>query len=88
MKLKEGFILRKVADKYVVVAVGPLAKEFNGMISLNETGAFLFEIARTKADETEFKNALMQRYVGLSEEIALRDAKAFMKKLTEEELLK
>ncbi len=88
MKLKEGFILKQVADKYVVVAVGPAAKNFNGMITLNESGAILFEVARENADENAFKTALMEKYSGLSEEVALKDAKAFLQKLMEEKLLK
>ena len=43
MKIKNGFILRNVSDAYVVVAVGEAAKDFNGMITLNETGAFLWK---------------------------------------------
>ena len=42
MKLKEGFVLRKVADTYVVVAVGAEAKKHNVMITLNETGEFIW----------------------------------------------
>ena len=43
MKIKKDFILRKVADSYVVVPVNKLTLDFNGIINLNETGAFLFE---------------------------------------------
>lgn len=43
MKIKEGFMLRKVGDRTVVVAVGKAAEEFNGLITLNESGAFLWE---------------------------------------------
>ena len=43
MKIKEDFVLRKVADSYVVVPVNKMTLDFNGIINLNETGAFLFE---------------------------------------------
>ena len=43
MKIKEGFILRNVAGSFVVVPVGDATIDFNGMMNLNETGAFLFE---------------------------------------------
>ena len=36
MKIKKDFILRKVADSYVVVPVGKLTLDFNGIINLNE----------------------------------------------------
>ncbi len=38
MKIKEDFILRKVADSYVVVPVNDMTVDFNGIINLNETG--------------------------------------------------
>lgn len=47
MKIKEDFVLRKVADSYVVVPVNKLTLDFNGIINLNETGAFLFEKLKT-----------------------------------------
>ncbi len=45
MKIKDGFMLREVAGSYVVVPVGKRADEFNGMVHLNETGAFFWKIA-------------------------------------------
>ena len=53
MKIKNGFILRNFSDAYVVVAVGEAAKDFNGMITLNETGAFLW---KTLADRSFLQN--------------------------------
>lgn len=43
MKIKSDYLLRKVADSYVVVPVGKATVDFNGMINLNETGAFLWQ---------------------------------------------
>ena len=43
MKTKSGFMLRQVGGKNVVVAVGKAAEDFNGLITLNSTGAFLWE---------------------------------------------
>ena len=37
MKIKDDFVLRKVADSYVVVPVNSLTLDFNGVINLNET---------------------------------------------------
>lgn len=38
MKIKEGFVLREVAGKNMVIATGEASKEFHGMIVLNDTG--------------------------------------------------
>lgn len=41
MKIKEGFVLRQVAGDTVVLPSGDM--EINAMITLNETGAFLWK---------------------------------------------
>lgn len=38
MRIKDGFVMRKVAGKYVVVATGEASRSFHGMIKLNDTG--------------------------------------------------
>ena len=43
MKMKDGFVLRKIANQHMAVPVGARAKELHGMIGLNETGAFIWE---------------------------------------------
>ena len=40
MKVKNGFILRKVGKQYVVAATGEASRNFTGMIRLNEEAAF------------------------------------------------
>ena len=42
MKIKEGFILRKVPGMNLVMPTGKNVKDFNGSLMLNDTGAFLF----------------------------------------------
>ena len=37
MKIKEGFIKRKVVGKWVVVPTEKLSKQYNGIIELNDT---------------------------------------------------
>ena len=80
MKIKDGFILREVAGNYIVVAVGDAVKEFNGVINLNETGAFLWKILQEGATEEQLKEKLLGEY-DVSSEIAERDVKIFINKL-------
>ena len=42
MRIKEGFVLEKVGDGYLAVAVGGRADSFSGLVRLNSTGAFLW----------------------------------------------
>ena len=86
MKIKDGFILREVAGNYIVVAVGERVKEFNGVINLNETGAFLWKALEKDIDVAGLKNALLSEY-DVDEAIAQKDAETFVNKLTEAGLI-
>lgn len=59
MKIKEDFVLRKVADSYVVVPVNKLTLDFNGIINLNETGAFLFEKLQNDCEKADLLKAML-----------------------------
>lgn len=82
MKIKSGFILREVAGSFIVVAVGERVKDFNGVINLNETGAFLWENLAKGSDAEGLISALLNEYE-VDEEIAKRDVETFINKLTE-----
>ena len=87
LKLKEDLILREVAGSYVVVAVGRAAAEFNAMITLNETGAFLWRLLEKSSTESEMVDALLNEYE-VDRETAEKDVRAFVEKLTEAKLVK
>ena len=86
MKIKEGFILRKISDTYVVVAVGEAAKDFKGMVTLNETGGFLWEKLSEGATEEQLVDALLENY-DVDKALASTDVKAFIAKLSDNNLL-
>ena len=87
MKIKEGFILREVADSFIVVAVGEAVKNFNGVINLNETGALLWKTLEKGAQEKDLVDALLKEY-DVERELAEKDVKSFITKLTEAGLIK
>ena len=81
MKIKEGFVLRKVSEAYVVIAVGEAAMNFNGMITLNETGAFLWEkLAQGCEDKKELVDTILSEY-DVAEKLASKDVDVFVAKL-------
>ena len=51
MKIKDGFVIEKVGSRYLAVAVGERADEFNALIRMNGTSAFLWE-RLAEADRT------------------------------------
>ncbi len=86
MKINDGFMLRNVAGKNIVVAVGEAAMDFDGMISLNETGAFLWKILEDGADYDTLLNKLLDEY-DIDEETAKKDIDAFIKRALDEGFL-
>ncbi len=87
MKIKDGFILREVADSFIVVAVGDAVKNFKGVINLNETGALLWKTLQNGAEEKDLVDALLDNYE-VEKELAEKDVLAFITKLTEAGLIK
>ncbi len=86
MKIKKDFILRKVADSYVVVPVGKMTLDFNGIISLNETGAFLFGLLQKGAEREELLEKMLEEY-DVAPEKAAADIDAFLQKVRDADVL-
>lgn len=83
MQIKEGFIVKKIIDDYIVVPTGDNIVDFAVAVSLNESGAFLWEELQSSTDEETLTKALMQEYEGLDEETAKADVAAFLAMLKE-----
>ena len=62
MKIKNGFILRKVPGMNLVMPTGKNVKAFNGSLMLNDTGAFIFEHLQKGATPEQTAQALTQAY--------------------------
>ena len=86
MKIKKDFILRKVADSYVVVPVGKMTLDFNGIINLNETGAFFFVFLQDGADREELIAKMLEEY-DVTEERAASDIDIFIEKVKAADVL-
>ncbi|WP_148135302.1 PqqD family protein [Candidatus Formimonas warabiya] len=86
MKIKEGYILREVAGNSVVVAVGKTALDFNGLITLNSTGVFLWKMLEKDADEQALVAAMLREYE-IDAPTAKTDIAEFIDKLKGADLL-
>lgn len=86
MKVRSGFKLMKVGVQNLVVAVDERAEEFNGMIRLNPTGAFLWELLEKEAEKEELVAALLSEYE-IDKETAETDADRFLSILTDNGIL-
>ena len=81
MKLKNGFLLRQVAGQTVVLPTGG-DLDLNMMITLNETGAFLWELLQNDTDAAALTAALLKEY-DVDAETAANCVDAFVKKLND-----
>lgn len=79
MKIKDGFLLRQVAGQTVVLPVGG-DLDLNMMITLNDTGAFLWERLQKDTDEAALASALLAEY-DVDEATARSAVAAFVEKL-------
>lgn len=86
MKIKDGFILRKVGRQYVVAATGEASKNFNGMIRLNAEAAYAFELLQKGITEEALIAALVENYSAEVGEVKA-DVAMFLAKLKEADAL-
>lgn len=78
MKVKDGFYLTAIGTDFVIIASTPeTKKEFDGMLRLNETGAFLWKKLADGVTEAELADALAAEY-GVSAEAAAKDTADFL----------
>ena len=84
MKIKEGFILREVAGD--TIAMPSCEMNLNAMITLNETGAFLWKLLETETTEEELAASIVKQY-GVDDETAKTAVHNFVEKLKENEFL-
>lgn len=85
MQIKKGFKLRRIDDLFVVIA-GAAARDFHGMITLNESGAFLWEKLTSAITVDELVDALCAEY-GIDREVAQADVEKFLTIAREQDLL-
>ena len=78
IKIKEGFLLRKVAGDHVVVPVGEAGKVFHGMIRLNDTGALFCgeQCRKGKTTKEQVLQAMAEKYE-VDESVAADDLDRF-----------
>ena len=86
MKVRSGFKLMKVGVQNLVVAVDERAEEFNGMVRLNPTGAFLWELLEKEVEKEELVAALLSEYE-IDKETAETDVDRFLSILTDNGIL-
>lgn len=62
MKRNDGFLIRQVAGRYVLAPVGDMVKTFSGMITMNATGKFLWDLLEQEQTVDSLAQALVDTY--------------------------
>ncbi len=65
MKIKEGMILSQVGGTFVAVPVGKAAKDFNGIVRLNESGANIWNKLEEGLNPEQIAVKLTEEYSNL-----------------------
>ncbi len=86
MKIKEGFVLRQVGEDHIVVPVGAQTVDFRCIITLNETGAFLWQQLQQENTTVGVAAALLAEY-DVPAEKAAADVERFVDNLRQKGLL-
>ena len=77
MKVREGFIKKKMGTQAVVIAIGSASKIFNGMVKLNETGELMWDKLVEGTTRGELIAAILEVYE-VEEELAQKDVDRFI----------
>ena len=87
MKIKSGFVLQQVGSGYLAVAVGERADQFAGLVRMNGTGAYLWNLLSEKdMTHEELVEKMLSEY-DVSREQVEGDITAFENKLKENGIL-
>ena len=72
------FIYREIAGESILIPNGKMARQFNGLASLNKTGVFLWKLLEQERTLKQLSEAFAEEYE-LTEEQSMEDVTAFLK---------
>ena len=80
MKTKKNFVLRQIAGSWVVLSIAEATVDFDGMLTLNESGLMLWRLLEQGSTREALATALTEEY-DVSYEMALADVDEYLEKL-------
>ncbi len=80
MKVSKDLIMREIAGEHILVPVGAAAAKFNGLITMNEAGRFIFDQLAEDRTLPELAERVTAEY-DVDYDTALRDAEEFVQQL-------
>jgi len=86
LKIRDGFMLREVAEQWVVIPLGERVVEFNGIMTLSESGAALWKEMEKNVLEEDLVRFILKEY-SVDEKIAKTDVLEFVNAVRKKGLL-
>ena len=74
MRIKEGFVLRRICGQHVVSGEGTANVNFSKLVSLNDSAAYLYKAVEGKEFTAESLADLLLKEYEVDRETALKDA--------------
>ena len=81
MKIKKGFVVKEIAGQNVVIALGSASKIFNGIIKLNDSARFVWDMLVLGKEKEEVIAAMSEEYEDVDREVLEKDFDAFVETL-------
>ena len=72
MKAKPGFVVRNIADEFILMPTGDNIGKFNGTVLLNEVSAFVWEKLQNPLSKEDLLEAVLDEYE-VSRDVAAKD---------------
>jgi hypothetical protein len=85
MKIKDGFMLREIAGSWIVVPIGQRVVEFNGLMTLSESGALLWKQLERGAEHRQLIETVLAEY-DIDRDTAEADVEEFVTAISEKGL--
>lgn len=86
MKLKKDFILREIMGDVVLVPINQSTAQFNGLITINELGRFIWENIEKAQDEEDLLQKILDEYE-VDRETAKKDLDEFLQVLKDMDII-
>lgn len=86
MKIKNGYAKRTIAGANIVVPLGEMSREFNGMITLNDSASFFWDCFKKDITVDDAVKMITAEY-DVDEQKARLDVEAFVKLLKDNNLI-
>lgn len=86
MKLKKDFILREIMGDVVLVPINQSTSQFNGLITVNELGKFIWENLEKVQDENDLLQLILDEYE-VDRDVAKKDLDEFLQVLKDMEII-